>query len=274
MPGSKAVAVGVACLVAVVGVVLVLILSSSDDSSEPAGAAIWTGDFETGDASQWASLQTEAGGFRAVTDPRRQGEYAARFAVEPGATPVPGGERAEVATDQEVIEGTEGGEGWYVWSTLFPSDLNPVVGLDSKNIFTQFHAGPTGDPRGCTPPITFSVKTDGRGQPHIEFTARGGGYVTANPADCRRESEHRWSIGALETGAWRDFVLHVRWSSDPDEGLVEVLLDGKPVIPTTRTATLFDQDGVVYLKQGFYRDPSPKTSVIYHDGMAYYDHAP
>lgn len=262
---------GVACLVAIAGVVLVLILSSSDESAEPGddadAAVIWTGDFETGDASQWPTLQAEGGGFRAVTSPRRQGEYAGQFVVKPGSTPVPGGERAEVSTDQDLIDGEEGDEAWYGWSTRFPADLNPLVGLDQKNIFTQFHAGPEGDPRVCTPPITFSVKTDGRAEPFIQFTARGGAYETSNPADCRRESDQRWNIGPVKDDVWQDFVMHVGWSSDPAKGFVEVWLDGEPVIPRTRTATLFEQDGYVYLKQGFYRDESPRTSVIYHDGM-------
>jgi hypothetical protein len=263
------IAVGVACLVAVAGVVFVLILSDSDESGEERGdsAIVWSGDFETGDASQWPTIQAERGGFRAVTDPRRQGSYAGRFVVEPGSTPVPGGERAELSTDQDLIDGEEGDEAWYGWSTRFPPDLNPLVGLDQKNIFTQFHAGPDGDPRVCTPPITFSVKTDGRADPYIQFTARGGAYVTGNEADCRRESDRRWEIATAETDVWHDFVLHVGWSSDPAKGFVEVWLDGEPVIPRTQTATLFPQDGYVYLKQGFYRDESPRTSVIYHDGM-------
>jgi hypothetical protein len=267
MPGSRAVAVGVACAVAVAGVVLAVVLSSSDESTEPAGAVIWSGDFETGDASQWPTVQAERGGVRAVTSPSRQGVYAGRFVVRPGASPVPGGERAEVSTDQDLIDGEEGDEAWYGWSTRFPPNLNPLVGLGEKNIFTQFHAGPEGDPRVCTPPITFSVKTDGGAEPRIQFTARGGAYATGDPADCRRESDRRWYLGTAEVGVWRDFVLHVGWSSDPAKGFVEVWLDGEPVIRRTRMATLFEQDGYVYLKQGFYRDESPRTSVVFHDGM-------
>ncbi len=56
-------------------------------STNPEGAIDLTGDWETGDASQWDdgwSGKDSAAQFAIVTSPKRQGNYAAKFTVRPG----------------------------------------------------------------------------------------------------------------------------------------------------------------------------------------------
>ena len=71
----------------------------------------------------------------------------------------------------------------------------------------------------------------------------------------------------LKRGAWNDFVLHVKWSSNPKVGFVELYKDGQLVVPKTMVATQFGSE-TNYLKLGLYRDSSiTQTASVYHDGF-------
>ena len=64
-----------------------------------------------------------------------------------------------------------------------------------------------------------------------------------------------------------DFVLHVKWSSDPKVGFIELYHDGKIVIPKKYVATQFSGQRN-YLKMGLYRDASiSPEGIVYHDGF-------
>ncbi len=67
----------------------------------------------------------------------------------------------------------------------------------------------------------------------------------------------------MVSDAWYDFVLHVKWSSDPSVGFVEVWVNDEKVVPKTAAATLFPGTGA-YMKQGYYRSDSELTSAIFH----------
>ena len=71
----------------------------------------------------------------------------------------------------------------------------------------------------------------------------------------------------LKRGAWNDFVLHVKWSSNPKVGFVELYKDGQLAVPKRFVTTQFKGD-TNYLKLGLYRnDTISPTGVIYHDGF-------
>ena len=95
----------------------------------------------------------------------------------------------------------------------------------------------------------------------ISLTARGGRLI-----GCMPPSQRRWTVATLQLGQWYDFVLHVRWSSNPHRGYVSLWLNGRQVIGQTTLATLYVGERA-YLKQGFYRAPSSLTTTIYHAGM-------
>jgi len=78
--------------------------------------------------------------------------------------------------------------------------------------------------------------------------------------------EQNFELGRLRPGEWNDFLFHVKWSSNPSDGLVEVWLNGKQVVPSTPIATLFEGSGV-YVRQGFYRGDAQVTATIVHDGL-------
>jgi Polysaccharide lyase len=71
----------------------------------------------------------------------------------------------------------------------------------------------------------------------------------------------------LQREQWNDFVLHVKWSSDPKVGFVELYHNGKLALPQRKVATQFSGQRN-YLKLGLYRNEtiSPE-GVVFHDGF-------
>lgn len=235
--------------------VMLIVVAVMVPAAPVSATVLWNGDGQTGDFSQWFSLQAIPGDAAVLSPPDGSPGLAARFAVHSGDDPINStGERAETRASQEQTDGYEGHESWYGWSTYFPSDFNPPTG--SWNIFTQFHET---NADGCPPNIAFQADTS-KSPTRIKVRVRGG-----STALCKPSSDRIWRPATLMTDTWYRFVVHVRWSSDPAVGFVELWLNGQRVVPLTALATLYVGQGS-YLKQGFYRSDSSLTSVIYHRG--------
>lgn len=209
-------------------------------AAAPAEArVIWRGDFETGDLAQWSRKQwVSADRLVVVADPVTQGRWALRAKVRSGDDPInASGNRNElVYAGDRPLEA----ERVYRWSTLWPSTFRSA---DTWQLFTQWHhEGANG-----SPPVEL-------------FTRKDRIYLRVDGVDV-------WST-PLVHAAWHDFVLRIVWSANPREGLVELWFDGVHVLPALRLATLFDDGGSVYLKQGLYRHESVGyDQTVFHDGM-------
>ena len=182
------------------------------------------------------------------------GVAAWRVSVKPGDAPTDSGERTEMVWSQARTGGSAGAAMAYRWSARFPSGFR-YVKSSTWNIFAQFH-GTAAD--GCHPNLALQIDAKGA-VPMLRLQSRGGAL---NRATCRPEASPSWDFAALDYDRWYRFGLKVRWSADPSVGSVELTVDGRTVVPATRTATLYDGQGV-YLKQGFYRAPSSFDSVLY-----------
>ncbi len=200
---------------------------------------VWKGDFETGDTSQYTSAQrVSADRLQVVRSPVRQGRYALKATVRQGDDPInSSGNRNEL-----VYQGyeKEGSEYYYRWQVLFPADYPSVK---TWQVFTQWHHD------GCcgSPPVEFFVYGE-----EIRLTLT--------------DSVTPWRT-TLVRGQWQDFILHVRWSSDPNVGFVELWHNGQLVLPKSKHATMYAGDGI-YLKLGLYRsDTVQPVGVVYHDGF-------
>jgi Polysaccharide lyase len=218
---------------------------------------LWRGDYQTGDFKQWHRLQAVPGGATIVTSPTHRWRYTAKYVVRSGDDPIgSNGERAEARASQAQTGASEGKERWYGWSTLFPANANLPPSAASWNIFTQWHQ--TKSDR-CPPNIAFQADTS-HGPPAIKLRVLGGSTSGCVPTSTllRRPAQ-------LRLDHWYDFVVHVKWSSDPSVGFIEGWIDRAKVIPRTRTATLYKGQGA-YLKQGFYRASSDSTTTVYHVG--------
>lgn len=203
----------------------------------------WRGDFETGDTSQWSEEQVVAADrLQVVTDPVREGRHALRVEVRQGDDPLDAsGNRSELLWRYYEKEGTDR---VYAWSTLWPDDYPSA---DTWQLFVQWH------------------HTGNSGSPPVEF------YVVGEEILLRVDAEEVVWRAPLERGRWHDFVFRVRWSSDPQDGLVELYHDGQLVVPERRVANMYSgQDNL--MKIGLYRDDSIEApAVLYHDGMTVAD---
>lgn len=213
--------------------------------------APWSGDFETGNLSQWRGLQVKAPSRVTIqTEIVRQGHAAARFEVRSGDSNVAGsgsGERAEVLISTSTTEGFEGREQYWAWSTYFPADFDAPKG--SWNAFTQFH------------------HVGGLGQVNIHFAVSKMKTLTLRVigGSLSRPLRRDFVLAPLKRGRWYDFVFHVKWSSSSRAGFVEVWVNRSRVVRRTATPTLYAGKDV-YLKQGYYRQAHKGTTVVYHDG--------
>jgi len=234
----------------------------SFSATNAAETAAFTGDWETGDASQWRGNHWNRNvplseQFRIVSDTVRQGRYAARFTVRPGDKfGSTSGERSEVlllGSDE-----TEGSDRWYAWSTLFPTGWTTPSGW---SIFVQWHSR-----YNAPPPVAFNVNGD---QLVVNTNT---GEVNANGTGTNKVSYP--FANNLRRGEWNDFVVHIVWTagngsitvwhragSDPFDKALDVV-----GIPTLQTIDAVPSDN--YLKLGLYRNDDPTdTDVLYQDGF-------
>ena len=229
----------------------------------PAGdARAFSGDWETANASQWSGNHWNrsvplSDQFEIVTDPVRQGGFAAKFTVRPGDKfGTTSGERSEVfytGADEH-----RGDNLWYAWSTLFPSDWSTPTGW---SIFAQWHSY-----YPVSPPISFNMKGE-RIQVNLNTGSVDSGAASFKPVYPITD--------ALKRGVWNDFVVHIVWSgtngslevwhrtgSNPFEKKVDAV-----GIPTMQVQAGVSSDN--YLKIGFYRnDDSSRVNVLYQDGFS------
>jgi len=212
-----------------------------------AGASVmWKGDFETGNSSQWTKEErVNSNRLLVVSDRVREGSYALRVQVEQGDKPIQAsGNRNElvyVGPEYEPDQ-AEGAERVYAWSTLFNEDYPSEK---TWQVFTQWHhTGLNG-----SPPMEFYVHGE-------QMRMRVGG----------ESAKDVWTA-PLQRGVWNDFVVYVKWSSDPSVGFVELYHNGQQVVPRTPMATMYRGDGV-YVKQGLYRNSTiSQPGVVFHDGF-------
>jgi hypothetical protein len=237
-----------------------------------AGSVLWRGNYETGDFSQWAEPQSACtGNGYSVTDvgnscasvvssPVRQGGRAGRFQIGPHTAAAPSAERAEVYAGVAETGGYEGQEWYYAWSTMFPAAGNPLgfwPDFANWNVFTDFH-----NPGSCNSNVQLGINATGA-LPFLYF--EDDNFPTGNCSD--PSSMLYKNLGTLQFDHWYDFVLHVKWSSDPGVGYVELWVDGVKVVPLTNGQTMADVSSAsVYWKQGFYRSAFGGLNTAYQDG--------
>jgi hypothetical protein len=227
---------------------------------EPATAApahpgvVWRGDFETGDISQWNELlnatNTTPPRVTIVGAPVRAGTHAGRIEVRNDNLWSNGLNRVELGHHPDPAT-FEGSDRYYAWSMMVPPDgtwdaREKQIGYwEADVIYRQV--------------MSFVVSG-----PDVRL-------VTRLPRDIVR-----WNgAGALTRGAWHDFVLHVRWSTDAAVGFVELWFDGRHVVERTSVATMLrDERGAAkanFLHLGIFRGPPPSpptTEVLYIDAAA------
>lgn len=216
-------------------------------------APVFVGDFETGNLGQYQTLDLQAQDrIQVVQSPVKQGQYAVKTTVQPGDY-IKLGARAEYVITNPMFE--EGQERWFHWYTRFPEDFRTSP---KWHLFTQWHSGEFGVP------LYFSLHGEQMG-----FRVMGTQYDQSG----RYDAGYLWTA-PLQRGEWMEFLLRVKFSSNPNVGFVELWKDGKKVVEQTFHQTLYP-GGSVYVKQGLYRDRSIDwNQSVFHDGMTVYSGYP
>lgn len=211
----------------------------------PAGGEneiLWRGDFDTGNLSQWETNQSVAANrIQVVSNPVKEGKYAARFETRPTDNIGDTSPRSELAAN---LGEKEGEERWYRWYTYFPEDF-PVQYPEQFITFTQWRA-------------------------LDESEAYGSFMVLGDTVTLRQEDIGTLWEAPLTLGVWHKFVFHVKWSPNPNEGFYELYYDGHLVMPKHYLRTMSGTPGAAignYVKEGLYKSEFIPTGVLYQDGF-------
>jgi hypothetical protein len=182
-----------------------------------------------------------------VTAPTRAGTHAFKHWISRQ------GERSELAMSKTKI----GGEYWYGWSMFLPADFDHT---GSRSIVMQLATFPT--PRNGRFPLSangsyMSVDGDGRLRFHLQ---RKG-----EDKDMVGESFTLLEDIAKVKGCWLDFVMHAKWTGQPDGFLRLWLRAGDEAYAQKldwKGRTFWDdEDKGPYFKMGLYTgDPGWKGS--------------
>lgn len=240
--------------------------SAAPGAAGEAGAAatlesrvIWTGNYESGDFTQWERVlrETITGGARIVGKPVAEGQYAARFELGPQS--VYNWSRLEAhQPDTDASGGRYGSETWYRWAEYVPSS-SQFARHRSFNHLVQWH--PALDCFGAA----LSVNGLARSPVHLIFNVRGGDIVRLG-GGCDLQYERAFDLGPLPRDRWLRFRLHIRWHADPSVGFVELWMNGGRKIKRTYLATA-PPDVHHYVRQGIYRFQCSCRTVVYGDAM-------
>lgn len=214
-------------------------------SPPPGGNIYWRGDAESGDLSQWCTTFREAPDrIQVVTSPVKQGRYAYRINVQ--ANDNPSGERATLS---QICRPTErpGDDKYYGMSVMLPS------GFPDYSAWSQ----------------VMQFKANDTGSPPVQITYTGGQWQLTHRPNVSSGNIVKWRTPARK-GVWESFIFHIKWSSNPQTGLIELWYNGNRVA-SFNTSTIHVMNGVTYpnfVAIGHYRDASISDNVIlYHDGF-------
>ena len=180
-----------------------------------AAAVVWRGDLETGNTSQWSGTLNPRG-IEVVTSPVFQGQYAAHITLTNADTWSNGLHRVELRRSPGAARTREGAELYFAWSiylpAAFPNSSHQIGYWESEMSFQQMMA--------------------------FDARSRNLQFVTRRP-----QNVTQWTgNGVLTEQTWHRIAMHVRWSKNATEGVVDVWFDGNQVVTNARAQTLNDDN--------------------------------
>jgi hypothetical protein len=145
-----------------------------------------------------------------------------------------GGKRTEL--EPRIPSLQDGDEAWYGFAWYLPPDF--PVDTTGWQVLAQW-------------------KNFGDGSPPVEVKVGNGQYILDGGAGGRhpRQTYFTQPIGTARPGEQTDIVVHVKFSSDPGQAVVDVWQNGQQRIANYHPSggTLYDGEKS-YLKTGIYRD--------------------
>ncbi|KAF9890072.1 hypothetical protein FE257_006233 [Aspergillus nanangensis] len=175
-------------------------------SSLSSAKVIFQDDFE-GNLDQW-KIQACPGGVEVSTDSARSGSHSAKFVVHDDDTnatcPDSPTENPRAQLSSKGLF-SDGDDYFIGFSVMFPTGFPDIT--DWFMFFELY-----GPPYNGTPSMALFVSQDNR----ITF-GRDASY----------NRDTIWTGGEIVPGKWRDIVLHVKFSTDPAIGFVQIWEDGQ-----------------------------------------------
>jgi polysaccharide lyase-like protein len=239
---------------------------------------LWRGDFEEGASSLtghcnygdngWCNEQiVRSQQVQIVNDPDPifEGHHAVRFEVKYGDVYRTYSDERSLLSPPTQLWEDEGNDRWYRWQVLWPQEwvgsypkwdeLGTPASRNNAGSIVEWHHSNGGFESGSAP-LYFRG-----GDKFIEIC-----LVDHATSACRETIE----LTELLRGHWHDFVMHAKWSSNPNIGYLEIWIDGVNVLPKHMGSNMFV--GMQnYLLVGLYRnlhigDPN----LLYPDGTHVY----
>jgi polysaccharide lyase-like protein len=239
-------------------IVFALLAGALTHASPASARIVWRAGAERGLMREWANYSCQRGRRISRVSPGSSGRYAYRVRLYDGDNSY--GERCEMAMGAPMRRGfpvfRNNTKSWVAYQVLIP---RPWPGYAWRyNVITQFKS--VADM--CGPPLSLHVE---QGRMLLFKSADNRGSCTGWPI---------WSA-RMQFGRWIKLLYHVKWSSNPRRGWVELFgsLHGgriQRLMKRRRTFTMKkDSRGrtrAVSARLGIYRDRS-----IRGDATAYFD---
>jgi len=241
-------------------------------------ARIFTGDYSTGDFSQWTNMQNKLvngapqsypGGYSAqVISEDKDCGYIGRFELRDGDIPsFGGGERSEVGAVGP-SDAVSGNTRFYAFSVKFDSAFPTNHGSLGWGVTNQW-----GDSTaGGSPTVSWGWQPDTpTGYWSLLHLPQSSPGVYLTPT--------RILDVALNLGNWHDVKVEIKFSTSDATGYVRAWLDGTAQTlsggsTTFAGRTMIPGDTVSSYHEGYYRDAAmTTTAIIYHAGFRMADSA-
>jgi hypothetical protein len=206
--------------------------------------------FNSSEGGDWNGVEAaNENSITRSTEQAKKGSYSAKFNLNKTDSYVSGSLRAEL-TDWNGRMTDPKSERWYGISMFLPTSY---IADACEEIVFQWHG-------------VNSIDLDGKSMnnPPIAMLTRNGIWELMIMGT-------KINLGSYTTNAWTDWVLHIKFSPDGSNGIVEVWKNGKLVLTRTGKNTHNDSVGN-YFKMGIYKygwkDGYPTNTT---SRTAYYD---
>jgi hypothetical protein len=204
--------------------------------------------------------------------------WAAKFSVSSATaySPKLGGpsvERTELAAAPGDTVAWPGRVTWYSWAMYFPRGFQSPEGHSAIVDQDKRVSGRCGRPN-LVVEVNTQPSVPGESSAGMIRLNTKGGFITDNTvmtegdtSYCPGISVQTFPLVPFRPDHWFYVLLRVAWSPNPSAGAVTAWVNGCRVVPFTHVATLYNDSGGVYWRQGLYERATPVPGSVIQLGL-------